>query len=332
MAYDIFISYSDEDMKIANDICRFLEGNNYKCWIKYRDIHSDDIVNETRDAIVNSQIMLNIFSKNSKENRYVLEEVGHAFSFNKSIVVLNIDGSYLDNEFAYFLKNQSWCPGSPPDVYDDLIGSISQLITTVSFEEDGLSAGVTKQADQASNSEIYEINVPTIFLSYDENDLSDIKIDLESFQNQLSSNIAESDLCIAFLSSNSIKSCEDDIKKAFSQDIPIILVYLEDVNLKFGLSTKMKYRSKINKLQDSSIKKSDMDDEHYIKFFEEFGIYILEKEEKSSSIHDSNKFQYLNSLIKESNTGDEIIIDSNILLHDDEFDLFKNGLKSKGTI
>ena len=73
-----------------------------------------------------------------------------------------------------------------------------------------------------------------------------------------------------------MKAIAGDIEKAFSYDIPVILVYLEYMKIKFGLSTKIKYKSKINDLEEYTIKRYLEDDgsyvENYLKFFNEFGI------------------------------------------------------------
>lgn len=37
-SYDVFISYSSKDQKVAEGICGYLEGNRCRCFVAYRDI------------------------------------------------------------------------------------------------------------------------------------------------------------------------------------------------------------------------------------------------------------------------------------------------------
>ena len=268
MAHDIYICHSSEDQKLADEICQFSENNNFKCWIAPRDIRNGgDMADEIKEAIINSRIIIFLRSEKSQESDFIMNEIREAFSHNKPILSVSIDDSIPDAELNFYLKNNEWFNGESLILgggWSRLLEDITQLMP--SFEEDGLSEGVVKDADNASSSEIYENGNPLIFLSYNINDSAIVRheINMLSMNDyEASENIDNSSLSIVYLSKNSIKSCMDDIKNAFSKDIPIILVYLEELKLKFGLSFKVKYKSKINGLEDCSIKRYLLDDDSY---------------------------------------------------------------------
>ena len=282
MANDIYICYSANDKEIAEKICNFLEENNFKCWIAPRDLNSsENYADEISNNIKNSNIMIFIFSENSKKSEFALNEIGTAFSYNKPILVFYKDEIIPEGDMNYILKNQPIIYGMNlnDSVYSSLLSNVNYLISSVSFENDGLSGGVSKHPGHASSSEIYEINDSSIFLSYDEKDLPLISSDISMLKNlgyNLTENLEKSSICLTFITKNSMKAIAGDIEKAFSYDIPVILVYLEDMKIKFGLSTKIKYKSKINDLEEYTIKRYLEDDEsyveNYLKFFNEFGI------------------------------------------------------------
>ena len=64
MVREVFISYANEDVKIAEDACKYLEQKNITCWIAPRDITPGREYGEAIiDAIENSKALLLIFSE-----------------------------------------------------------------------------------------------------------------------------------------------------------------------------------------------------------------------------------------------------------------------------
>lgn len=62
--YDVFISYSSEDQKIAEGVCGYLERNGYRCFVAYRDIPRGVVwAAAIADAIDESAMMVVVFSQ-----------------------------------------------------------------------------------------------------------------------------------------------------------------------------------------------------------------------------------------------------------------------------
>lgn len=157
----------------------------------------------------------------------------------------------------------------------------------------------------------------SVYLSYNINDLSEVKR-FENLGFDFVRDIEKSSLCVVFASTNSTKSSARDIKKAFSKDIPTIIIYIEDVNLKLGLLFSLKNKSKLSKY---SIKKYLLDDnayeEEYIRLFAKFG-FLLEKSKSNRN------FRFLEGLIGQSN---EVTLTCDIVLDESERELYPNGIE-----
>ncbi|WP_407377199.1 TIR domain-containing protein [Methanobrevibacter sp.] len=113
--HDVFISYSTKDSEIANMICHVLEQNNLKCWIAPRDIISGgSYVDEIVDAIKSTKIVVLVFSQYSQKSKYVNNEIDLAVSYNKHILLFNIDNSLPNENKEYYLK-ASKCVSAYPN-------------------------------------------------------------------------------------------------------------------------------------------------------------------------------------------------------------------------
>jgi predicted nucleotide-binding protein len=96
--YQVFISHATADKWIAKVICEKIEGVGASTFRDDRDINGgDDIPEEIRRQIKNSQEMIVLLTPESKDRPWVLFEVGAAWGWRKNsriIVVLdhvNID-------------------------------------------------------------------------------------------------------------------------------------------------------------------------------------------------------------------------------------------------
>lgn len=64
MKYDVFISYSSKDNKIATNICTMLEASGITCWIAPRNIEGGkSYAREIIEAIGDSQLILFLFQR-----------------------------------------------------------------------------------------------------------------------------------------------------------------------------------------------------------------------------------------------------------------------------
>lgn len=109
MKREVFISYSSKELKIAEDVCNYLEQKGTGCWIAPRNIlpgaeYGEAII----DAIANSKVIVLIFSENSNSSQHVLREVERAVSKNVPIIAYKIDAATPSKSMEYFLLTNQW--------------------------------------------------------------------------------------------------------------------------------------------------------------------------------------------------------------------------------
>ncbi len=90
--YDIFISYSSKDSKIAHEIVEKLRKTMLSCFIAEVDINlTDQWQNKIHDAIYSSKIVLFLITHNTINSDWIKVEAGAAWALNKKIVPMLID-------------------------------------------------------------------------------------------------------------------------------------------------------------------------------------------------------------------------------------------------
>lgn len=126
--YDIFISYSRKDGKIADKICSALEDAGVSCFIDREGISTgEDFVNKITHNIENSQFFLFLASKNAYEAKFTPKEVLFAIDYKpkESIIPYIIDGSPIDKKYKFLISDINYqtieqCP-IEPDLVDDIL-------------------------------------------------------------------------------------------------------------------------------------------------------------------------------------------------------------------
>ena len=131
MKYDVFISYSSKDQKIAEGICGYLESNGYRCFVAYRDIPRGVIwAGAIADAIDESQMMVVVFSKDFNLSSQTNREIELAAENKIPILTYRITDAKFTGAKKYYLKNLNWIDAfpNPEDYFGYLLDSISKLI------------------------------------------------------------------------------------------------------------------------------------------------------------------------------------------------------------
>ena len=171
----------------------------------------------------------------------------------------------------------------------------------------------------------------SIFLSYNINDYALLKGDIERLEHQgynITNDIEDSGLCLIYVSKNSIETSKDNIEKAFFYNIPVLLIKLEEIKIKFGFLSKLRYRDRLKGIENHSIKRFLLDDETYFwslfKLLKECGVKGSSQETGSDERKDKSNFKFLEDLINGSN---EISLQTDIILDEDEYGLFKDGIR-----
>lgn len=114
MAHEIFISYAGEDRAVAETVCARLEGNEMRCWMAPRDILPGDSYGKAIiDAIMESRVVILIFSAHANKSPHILNEVERAVSGNKSIVPFRIDNIHPSRALELFVSSSQWLDAYP---------------------------------------------------------------------------------------------------------------------------------------------------------------------------------------------------------------------------
>ncbi len=123
MSASIFISFASQDQKVANTLCKALEGRGFKCWIATRDIAPGEnfqiaIVRAIRAA----KIMLLVFTGNSNNSDEMAKELALASQSKLIVVPLLIDDVRPNDAFSYEFATRQWI-----DFFSDWETAIEQL-------------------------------------------------------------------------------------------------------------------------------------------------------------------------------------------------------------
>ena len=109
--YDVFISYSRKDTKIANKICEVFDKAGIVYFIDRQGIGGGlEFPAVLAKAIRESKIFLFLASKNSYESKFTQSEIVYAFNKKEkqNIIPYIIDGSDLPEELAFTFSAINW--------------------------------------------------------------------------------------------------------------------------------------------------------------------------------------------------------------------------------
>ena len=111
MKYDVFISYSRKDAKVADLICRAFDEVGIHYFIDRVGISGGfEFPTVLAEAIIDSRIFLYLASENSYESKFTQSEI--TFAFNEkpkgSILPYIIDGSTMPPALRFVFSNINW--------------------------------------------------------------------------------------------------------------------------------------------------------------------------------------------------------------------------------
>jgi len=122
--YDIFISHSKEDRKLAVALCHFLEEKKLRCWMAPRDVQAGkDYAACIIEGIQLSRIMVVILSEYSNRSHHVRNEVERAFNHQVAILPFRIRDIIPEQSLEYFLSSYHWLDaieGNAENYFEDL--------------------------------------------------------------------------------------------------------------------------------------------------------------------------------------------------------------------
>lgn len=88
-SYDVFISYSNQDEKIASELCSELANVGFSCFMAEKGIHvSEKWEQKIREALKSSEQILLLITPRSINSQWVLMETGAAWILQKKLIPL----------------------------------------------------------------------------------------------------------------------------------------------------------------------------------------------------------------------------------------------------
>lgn len=129
--YDVFISYSTEDQKIAEGVCGYLERNGYRCFVAYRDIPRGIVwAAAITEAIDESVMMVVVFSKYFNISPQTDREIELASENKMPILTYRIADDKMTGAKKYYLKNLHWIDAfpNPEKFFGQLLDSVRKLM------------------------------------------------------------------------------------------------------------------------------------------------------------------------------------------------------------
>ena len=153
--YDIFVSYSREDIDIVRKLVDDIyTKSNVHCWVDWNGIESgDQFVDVIINAIDKVDTVLFILSDNSMASEFARREIDYARNTGKKIVPVVVDGGKLRGWFLFFFGSVDYIDIKVPMQYDKLLRNIgdwygadvkSQEPLSLSAETLGKKAAVSR--------------------------------------------------------------------------------------------------------------------------------------------------------------------------------------------
>lgn len=128
--FDVFISYSHDDRKVAEGLCGFLEKNGLRCFIDYRDIpRSAFWARIIPPAIRDSGMMVAVFSDNYNRSYQVERELSIADKYGIQILPFRINDVPYEGLKSYYFEAINWIDAfpDPEAVFGKLLEDVQYL-------------------------------------------------------------------------------------------------------------------------------------------------------------------------------------------------------------
>jgi hypothetical protein len=155
---DLFIAYSNEDIKIVKQVVESLEQDGNNCWVAYRNLRPNDIDNywdNITKAMKNTHTLVVISSKASMLSKDVQRELDKARELGKPLIEFNIDNSRRTTLFKHIFDGIKWVDG-----YTNLNKGIESLYKRVYLvlNNKDIEAENEDNLQEIDQEEIIEVN------------------------------------------------------------------------------------------------------------------------------------------------------------------------------
>jgi len=103
--FDVFISYSTQNMAAAQEVCSILEHSGVACWMAPRDIlPGSHWAASITQAIRNARVLMLLFSTSANDSLQVLREVDLAVECRVPILTIMLEQFKISDAFSYYLS------------------------------------------------------------------------------------------------------------------------------------------------------------------------------------------------------------------------------------
>ena len=124
----VFVSYSSQDVAVAEAVVKELEGHNLSCWIAPRNVTAGEFYADSIVRALNAaRVFVLLLTEHSASSQHVLREIERASSKRHAIVTLRIGSVELTPAFEYFLSASHWLDASATDIN----GALPKLVEAV---------------------------------------------------------------------------------------------------------------------------------------------------------------------------------------------------------
>jgi hypothetical protein len=127
----VFISYSNPDRTVAEQLCGLLERNGFPCWIASRNIPPGSEWPESIEvAIRTSRLMISVVSEHACRSPQMKRELERADRHGIPILPIRLDAAPWIGNFGYFLGNRQWLDlsgRSPDDCESEIVAAVHEV-------------------------------------------------------------------------------------------------------------------------------------------------------------------------------------------------------------
>ncbi|WP_407377469.1 BspA family leucine-rich repeat surface protein [Methanobrevibacter sp.] len=285
----IFVSYAHIDAnRVFPELKRF-HNQGFNVWYDQGISPGGEWPEEIEEALEKSSLFVVFISASAVESRNVRNEINFALHENKPFIAIHLE----ETELKYGLKLS--------------MGSIQGILKysmdeeeyvhryTSAFSREGFKASGTSHSDSIEDyggNFVHKTPSAYVFACYSRDDEELVRPELERFashgldiktsspENERSEEnvelISDCSLFIVFITSNSANDLNviDEIYFALSENLPVVVICLQEVRLRHGLRLKLASRE--------SIKKYLMEEDEYVQkytsSFERHGFELIKEE------------------------------------------------------
>lgn len=148
----VFISHSSKEKESAEDLCKWLEDRQVKCFLAPRDISAGaEYAEEIINGIDSSDAIVLLMSENANKSPHVLREVERAVSKSIPILIYNLEEVNLSKSMEYFLMTHQWISHKSGDDYDQILTFLQNVKEKKEEKSPADGPRMTMAEDHAAN-------------------------------------------------------------------------------------------------------------------------------------------------------------------------------------